>query len=291
MNTTKTFFLMAALTALCVLVGHLIGGRNGMFVAFAIAAVMNFVSYWFSDKLVLSMYGAQRIEEGDAPELHRAVARLTRQAGLPMPKLYVIPTDAPNAFATGRNPSHAAVAVTQGLLERLSPDEIEGVLAHELGHVKHRDILIGTIAATMAGAIMIFASMARWAMLFGGTGRSDDDDGGGLPAMVGMLVAVIVAPLAAMLIQMAISRSREFQADASGAYTSGRPLSLANALIKLENDATAAPMQANQATAHMFIVNPLTREAFSSLFRTHPPTSERVAKLREIAASHGLVNT
>ncbi|MDO8588823.1 MAG: zinc metalloprotease HtpX [Armatimonadota bacterium] len=287
MNTTKTVALMAALTALIVLVGNVAGGRVGMMYAFVIAVVMNFGSYWFSDKIVLSMYGAKPIGEADAPELYRTVNRLTREAGIPMPKLYSIPTDTPNAFATGRNPSHAAVAVTEGILRSLKPDELEGVIAHELSHVKNRDILIGTIAATMAGVIMMVASMARWAAMFGGM-RSDDDDRGGLPGIIGLLFAMIVAPIAALGIQMWISRTREYEADHSGALISGRPLSLANALIKLENDATAVPMQASQATAHMFIVNPLTAQSFAGLFRTHPPTAERVAKLRAFAESRGV---
>jgi len=288
MNMTKTFLLMLGLTGLLVLIGKAVGGSGGMIVAFGFAVVMNFGSYWFSDKIVLRMYRAQPVDEAEAPELYRTVERLTQQASLPMPKLYVIPTDTPNAFATGRNPRHAAVAVTEGLLQRLGQDEVEAVLAHELAHVKNRDILISTIAATMAGAIMMIANIARWGMMFGGSGRSDDDEGGGAPALIGMLLAIVVAPIAALLIQMAISRAREYQADASGAHISGRPMSLAHALTKLERDAAAVPMAAGQATAHMFIVNPLTGQQAMSLFRTHPATEDRVARLEAIAQSGGL---
>jgi len=288
MNMTKTFLLMLGLTGVLVLLGRLAGGTTGMIMAFGVAVVVNFGSYWFSDKIVLSMYRAKPVDETQAPELYRIVERLTKQANLPMPKIYVIPTDTPNAFATGRNPQHAAVAVTQGLLQRLGPDEIEGVLAHELSHVKNRDILICTIAATLAFAIMMISNIARFGMMFGGVARSDDDEGGGVPALIGMLLAIIVAPIAALLIQMAISRSREYQADASGAYMSGRPLGLAHALVKLERDAAAAPMQANQATAHLFIVNPLSGRQALSLFRTHPATEDRVARLEAIAQSGGL---
>ena len=288
MNMTKTFLLMLGLTGLLVLIGKAVGGSGGMIVAFGFAVVMNFGSYWFSDKIVLRMYRAQPVDEAEAPELYRTVERLTQQASLPMPKLYVIPTDTPNAFATGRNPRHAAVAVTEGLLQRLGQDEVEAVLAHELAHVKNRDILISTIAATMAGAIMMIANIARWGMMFGGSGRSDDDEGGGAPALIGILLAIVVAPIAALLIQMAISRAREYQADASGAHISGRPMSLAHALTKLERDAAAVPMAAGQATAHMFIVNPLTGQQAMSLFRTHPATEDRVARLEAIAQSGGL---
>jgi len=288
MNMTKTFLLMLGLTGLLILIGKAVGGSGGMIVAFGFAVVMNFGSYWFSDKIVLRMYRAEPVDESQAPDLYRMVERLTREASLPMPKVYMIPTDTPNAFATGRNPQHAAVAVTKGLLQRLGPDEIEGVVAHELAHVKNRDILISTIAATMAGAIMMIANIARWGMMFGGVGRSDDDEGGGAPALIGMLLAIIVAPIAALLIQMAISRAREYQADASGAHISGRPLSLAHALAKLERDAAASPMPASQATAHMFIVSPLTGRQMLGLFSTHPATEERVARLEAIAQSSGL---
>ena len=283
MNALKTGFLLAALTALLMLIGRMVGGPSGMIVAFGFALVMNAVSYWYSDKIVLAMYRAQPIGEADAPDLHAMVGRLTREAGLPMPKLYVVPGEMPNAFATGRNPNHAAVAVTEGLMRILDRSEVEGVIAHELAHVRNRDILISTIAATLAGAIMLLASMARWGAMFGGIGRSDDDNGGA----VGLLAAALVAPLAALVIQMAVSRSREYQADATGAQISGKPLGLANALVKLENASKYVPSQASPATAHMFIVNPLRGGGVGSLFSTHPPIPERVNRLRTIAERMG----
>ena len=283
MNALKTGFLLAALTVLLMLIGRMVGGPSGMIVAFGFALVMNAVSYWYSDKIVLAMYRAQPIGEADAPELHAVVGRLTREAGLPMPKLYVVPGEMPNAFATGRNPNHAAVAVTEGLMRILDRSEVEGVIAHELAHVRNRDILISTIAATLAGAIMLLASMARWGAMFGGIGRSDDDNGGA----VGLLVAALVAPIAALFIQMAVSRSREYQADATGAQISGKPLGLANALVKLENASKYVPSQASPATAHMFIVNPLRGGGIGSLFSTHPPIPERVNRLRTIAERMG----
>lgn len=275
MNTMKTFMLMAIMTVLLVFVGSLIGGRGGMMVAFVIAVAMNFGSYWFSDKIVLKMYGGQELSQADAPELFQTVQELTARAGLPMPRVYMIQGDQPNAFATGRDPEHAAVAVTQGIVKMLSRDELRGVLAHELAHVKHRDILIGTVAATMAGAISMLANMAHWGMMFGG--RSSDDREGGSP--IAALVMIIVAPLAAMLIQMAISRSREFLADEGGAQIAGNPLSLANALRKLDMRAKQIPMNASPATAHMFIVSPLSGGGFTKLFSTHPPMEERIARL------------
>jgi heat shock protein HtpX len=288
MNMVKTTLLLVAMTALILLIANAL--HISPIIALAFAALMNFGAYWFSDRIVLMMYGAKPLSEAEAPDLFGIISRLTSQDNLPMPKVYLMDTDTPNAFATGRNPSHAAVAVTSGILQRLSNDELEGVLAHELSHVKNRDILISTIAATLAGAIMVLANMARWAAMFGGMGRSDDDDRGGAPAMIGYLFAIIVAPLAAVLIQMAISRSREYQADESGARLSGHPLSLANALTKLESDAKALPMEANQSTAHMFIVNPLTYESFAGLFRTHPPTADRVARLRAMAEGRGMTS-
>ena len=282
MNTMKTFVLMAIMTVLLVLIGRLIGGQGGMLIAFVIAAVMNFGSYWFSDKVVLKMYNAQELTPADKPELFRIIQELTAHAGLPMPKVYLVPNEQPNAFATGRNAEHAAVAVTEGILRTLSSDELRGVLSHELAHVKHRDILIGTVAATMAGAISMIANMAQWAMIFGG-GRSSNDREGGSPA-AGILM-VIVAPIAAMLIQMAISRSREYLADEGGAQISGNPLSLANALRKLSQKAEEIPMNASPATAHMFIVNPLSGGGLMSLFSTHPPMEERIARLE--AMVHG----
>lgn len=280
MNTLKTTFLMALLTVLLVILGGALGGKGGMTFAFIMAAGMNFFSYWFSDKVVLSMYGAQPIEEMDDPRFYGVIRRLAQRAGLPMPKVYLIDSDTPNAFATGRNPEHAAVAATTGILRILNEDELAGVMAHELAHVKHRDILISTIAATFAGAITYLAHMAQWAAIFGG-GRHDDDEGGG--SIFGTLLMAILAPIAAMLVQMAISRSREFGADAGGASIGGNPLSLANALQKLENANQAIPMNANAATAHMFIVNPLTGTNFMSLFSTHPPIAERIARLQEMS--------
>jgi heat shock protein HtpX len=276
MNWVKTFFLMALLTGLFVLIGDMLGGQRGMITAFGMAAVMNFASYWWSDKIVLAMYGAQEVDESQAPRLFGIVRKLTQNAGLPMPKVYMIPADQPNAFATGRNPSHAAVAVTEGIMRILNEDELEGVLAHELAHVQHRDILIGTIAATIAGGLM----MLRYFAYFFGGDRDRDNNGNA----IAMLIAFIVAPIAAMLIQMAISRSREYGADEGGARISGKPLALASALGKLERGAQALPMNdANPATAHMFIVNPFSAEGITNLFSTHPPIPERIARLEEMA--------
>lgn len=276
-NSLKTGILLAALTALFLLIGQAVGGESGMVMAFAMAVLMNAGAYWFSDRIVLRMYGAQEVSESEAPQLHGMVRRLASAAGLPMPKVYVIPSDSPNAFATGRDPKHAAVAVTEGIVRILSPDELEGVLGHELAHVKHRDILIGTIAATLAGAVMMLARFAQFAAFFGG-GRSDrDDDGGGV---AGLLVTAIIAPIAAMLVQMAVSRSREYLADEGGARLCGRPESLARALEKIHAASRAVPMDAAPATAHMFILNPLTGRGFMTLFSTHPPVEERVARLR-----------
>ncbi len=277
MNGLKTLMLLTALTVLFVAIGYLVGGQNGMIIAFGFAVVMNFVSYWFSHKIVLSMYKAQEVSESDAPRLYGMVQRLATQAGLPTPKVYIIPQNSPNAFATGRNPSNGVVAFTQGILDLLSEDELEGVTAHELAHIKNRDILTQTIAATIAGAIGMLASMAQWGAIFGGMGRSDDREGGG--NIFGLLAMAIVAPIAAMFVQMAISRAREYAADATGAHISGKPLSLANALRKLHAGAARRPMDANPATAHMFIVNPLTARSMMSLFSTHPPVEERIARL------------
>jgi len=272
----KTFLLMGLLTVLVVMVGNYFGGQGGMMMAFLFALVMNFGSYWFSDKIVLRMYKAQPITREDHPELFQLTEELAQRGGIPMPKLYMIPSDQPNAFATGRNPEHAAVAVTEGITRMLSRDELRGVIGHELAHIKHRDILIGTIAATAAGAISMLANMAQWAMIFGG-GRSSDDREGGSP--IAAIVMMIVAPIAAMMIQMAISRSREFLADEGGAQMAGNPLSLAGALKKLDIRAKQIPMNASPATAHMFIVNPLSGGGFAKLFSTHPPMEERVARL------------
>lgn len=278
-NQLRTAFLLAAMTILIVWIGQMFGGRQGMLIALMLAAAMNFFSYWYSDKIVLRMYRAQEVTEREAPELYRIVAELSRSSNLPMPRVYIIPQDSPNAFATGRNPQHAVVAATQGLLKLMNPEQIKGVLAHELGHVKDRDILIGSIAATMAGAIMMLASMARWSALFGGFGRSDDEGGSGL---LGLLAVSIVAPIAALIIQMAVSRSREFQADAMGAKIAGTGEGLASALEKLGAYSKQLPMQTNPSTAHMFIVNPLSGRSMMSLFATHPPIEERIARLRGI---------
>lgn len=281
MNTLKTVFLLTFMTVLLVFVGAAIGGRSGMIMAFSLAVVMNFASYWFSDKIVLSMYHAQPVTEAQAPELYATVRRLSQKAGLPMPKVYIIPGDTPNAFATGRNPEHAVVAVTEGIMRLLDREELEGVLSHELAHIKHRDILTGTIVATIAGAISMLAQMAQWAMIFGGGNRRDDDEGG---SPIAALVMMIVAPIAAMLVQMAISRTREYEADKGGAGIAGNPYGLANALQKLERGAQVIPMEnAKPATAHMFIVNPLTGGGIMNLFSTHPPIAERVKRLREMA--------
>jgi heat shock protein HtpX len=281
-NLFKTAILLAALTSLVVLIGGAIGGQQGMLIAFVLAAAMNFGSYWFSDRIVLSMYGARPIEESQAPDLYAIVRRLTTKAGIPMPRVYLIAGDTPNAFATGRNPEHAAVAVTEGIMRMLDDEELEGVLAHELSHVKNRDTLTMTIAATLAGVITYLAHMAQWAAIFGG-GRRDDEEGSGGSALGGIAMAIL-APIAAMLIQMAISRAREFQADASGAQLAGRPWGLAKALEKLEMAARMEPMQASPATAHLFIVNPLRGDGLMTLFSTHPPTQERIARLRAMAA-------
>src|SRR5262245_60337008 len=266
MNGFRTTILLAALTALVVWIGHMVGGPNGAVMALIMAGAMNFFSYWFSDKIVLKMYGGQEITANDDPELYGLVQELATKAGLPMPKVYAIPEEAPNAFATGRNPEHAAVAVTQGIRRILNKRELAGVLGHELSHVKNRDILISSIAATLAGAISYIAQMAQWAMIFGGRGRDDEDSGGG-GGIFGLIFMMIVAPIAAMLIQMAVSRSREYLADAGGAKISGDPLALASALRKLHMGAQNIPLQvspaAQNATAHMFIVSPLSGGSFA----------------------------
>ena len=279
-NQLKTTLLLAVMTALIMIVGNLLGGRQGMMIALVLAAGMNFFSYWFSDKIVLKMYQAREATHQQAPELFEMVQTLSRQAGLPMPKVYIIPKETPNAFATGRNPENAVVAVTQGLLTLMDRQEIMGVLAHELAHVKNRDILIGTIAATMAGAIMLLASMARWSAIFGG-GHRNNNNGGGMGA-IGMIAMSIVAPMAAMIIQMAVSRSREYLADATGAGIAGSPEGLARALEKLGSYSRRIPMNANPSTAHMFIVNPLSGKSLQRLFSTHPPVEERISRLRGV---------
>ena len=284
-NLMKTGVLLAALTVLVVLIGGALGGQNGMVMAFVLALVMNFGSYWFSDKIVLAMYRAQPVDEAAAPALYRIVRTLATRAGIPMPKVYIIPGEAPNAFATGRNPQHAAIAVTEGILRIMSEEELEGVLAHELSHVQNRDTLIMAIAATLAGAITYMAHMAQWAMIFGGGRRDSDEEGSGGGGLVGSLLMIVLAPLAATLIQLAVSRSREFQADATGAQMAGQPWGLAKALEKLEVASKVAPMNATPATAHLFIVNPLTGGGWTTLFSTHPPIAERVARLRALARS------
>ena len=274
-NTLKTTFLLAVLTVLFVLVGKAIGGQSGMVFAFGLAIVMNVGSYWFSDKIVLRLYRAKEVTEAEAPQLHGMVRRLAVAAGVPMPKVYVIPEESPNAFATGRNPTHAAVAATEGILRILTPDELEGVLAHEMSHVRNRDILIGTVAATLAGAIMMLANMARFAAFFGG-GRDDREGGGG---GLSLLAMAIFAPIGAMLIQMAVSRSREYLADDTGARLCGKPEALARALEKISRGSRQVPMDASPATAHMFILSPLTGGGLMSLFSTHPPVEKRIERL------------
>jgi len=277
-NVFKTGLLLAALTAMLVLIGGAIGGQQGMVIAFVIALAMNFFSYWFSDKIVLAAYGAKPIDEAEAPRLYAIVHRLATRAGIPMPRVYMVPSETPNAFATGRSPQHAVVAVTEGIMRILDEEELEGVLAHELSHVKNRDVLISTIAATLAGAITYLAHMAQWAAMFGGRSR-DDEEGGSNP--IAMILLAILAPIAAMLVQMAVSRSREFQADATGARVAGKPWGLAKALEKLQIANEAVPMAAaTPATAHLFIVNPLSGRSFATLFSTHPPLEERIARLR-----------
>jgi heat shock protein HtpX len=275
-NTAKTVGLMVLLMGLFIVIGYYLGGEQGMVIAFGFAFLMNVVSYWFSDKIVLRMYRAREVDEATAPGLFRIVRRLAQRAGMPMPRVYIIPQAQPNAFATGRNPSHAAVAVTQGLMQIMDDEEIEGVLAHELSHVGNRDILIGTIAATLAGAIMILARIAQFAAIFGGGGR--DRRGGG----IALIFVAIVSAVAALLIQMAISRSREYQADASAAKLTGNPRGLARALDSLRRSTERVPMEASPATSHMFIVNPFTAKGLINLFSTHPPVEERIGRLERM---------
>lgn len=277
MNTLKTTFLLTALTLLLLFFGQALGGKGGMMMALIMAGIMNLGSYWFSDRIVLAMYRAKEVTEAEAPRLYNITRQLAVKAGLPMPKVYIIPGMTPNAFATGRNPQHAAVAATEGILRMLNDEELEGVMAHELAHVGNRDILISSIVATIAGAISYLANMAQFAAMFGGRDR----ERGGNPMV--MLAMAIIAPIAAMLVQMAISRSREYQADEAGARICKKPLALASALKKLHMGVEAYPMEANAATAHMFIVSPLTGGGLLSLFSTHPPMEERVKRLEELS--------
>ncbi len=278
MNNFRIWLLMGILSVILVLIGGAVGGRTGAGLFFLISLGMNFFSYYFSDKIAIRMTRSQPVSEGEAPELYSVVQLLTSRAGLPMPRIYITPSAQPNAFATGRNPEHAAVAVTEGLLRILNRSEMEGVLAHELAHIKNRDVLLGTIAAAFAGAITMIANIIQWGAILG-MGRGDDDEGG---SVIGSLFLAITAPIAAMLIQMAISRSREFQADDTGARIAGNTGGLANALVKLENAAQRVPMQLNPAASHLFIVNPLSGASIAKLFSTHPPISERVKRLGEM---------
>ena len=271
-NTFKTAFLLTALTLLFMAIGHAFGGQNGMLLALGVAAVTNFVAYFFSDKIALATYRAQPVTREQLPRVYEVVERMTQRIGLPMPKIYVIPTESPNAFATGRNPAHASVAVTEGILNLLNDEELAGVLAHELGHVNNRDILISSIAATIAGAITYLAQMGKFAMIFGGMDRDNRDRGG-------LLMLILLAPIAAMLIQLAVSRSREYEADSSAVHYTGNPYALASALAKLDAYSRRVPMMANPSTAHLFIVQPLLGVTFGSLFSTHPPIAKRIERL------------
>lgn len=287
MNTIKTGLFLAALTALLLVIGRLLGGQVGLFIALVIAIVMNFSAYWFSDKWILSIYNAQPVSPEDAPELYQIVQELAQKGQMPMPRLYIVDDPSPNAFATGRNPDHAAVAVTTGILRLLNKNELTGVLAHELSHVQHRDTLISTIAATIAGAIGMLASMAQWALIFG-LGRGEDDEG---PGVFATLLMVILAPLMATLIQLAVSRAREYDADEAGGRLCGQPEWLASALQKLEQGAHQLPMErAHQkpATAHLFIVNPLTATKVANLFSSHPPIQSRIERLEALARQMGV---
>lgn len=276
----RTTLLLGALTGLIMLIGQWLGGSHGLVIAFVFAVLMNFGSYWFSDKIVLAMYRAREVSEAEAPMLYRIVHNLAVRAGMPMPRLYIIPSESPNAFATGRNPQHAAVAVTEGILRLMNERELTGVLAHELSHVQNRDILISSIAATLAGVVMMVANMARWAAFFGGMNRDDREGGGGI---IGLIAMSILAPIAAAIIQMAISRTREYEADASGARMSGDPLGLASALGKLGAASERIPLDASPQTSHLFIVNPLSGRSLMQLFSTHPPLEERITRLRRMA--------
>ncbi len=280
MNGLKVTFLILLMTMLFVGVGYALGGRNGMVIAFCLAAVMNFVSYWYSDKIILKLYRAREISEVDHRRLYATVSMISQEAMMPMPKVYILPTKGPNAFATGRNENHAAVAVTEGLLEILNDAELRGVIGHEIAHIKNKDLLIGTIAATLAAAIGILASMARWAMIFGGQSRGGNRDSN----PIALIIAMIVAPLAAMLIQMAISRSREYKADAKGAQMTNQYLGLASALEKIHKAPIKMNLDSRPEMAHLFIANPLSGRKFTSLFSTHPPVEKRIEKLQKLAS-------
>jgi len=280
-NALKTALLLGGLTAVLLLLGYAIGGQGGLVLGFLFAGVMNIGAYWFSDRIALRMAGAREVSQAEAPELHSLVANLAQVSGLPMPRVAIIPSDAPNAFATGRNPQRAVVAVTTGILQILEPRELSAVLSHELGHVRNRDILIGAVAATIAGAVTMIAQMGHYTMMFGGRGSNDDEGSGG--GLLTTILMLILAPLAAMLIQLAISRSREFGADETGAKLSGDPEALARALEKLEAYSKKIPLPVNPAVSHLFIVAPLTGVSVQKLFSTHPPTAERVARLRELS--------
>ncbi len=282
-NTLKTTLLLTSLTVLLVLIGQGVGGNGGMVLAFVLALAMNGGAYWFSDKIALKMSGAREVTAAEAPQLHGMVGELARRAEVPMPRVYLIDSEAPNAFATGRDPAHGAVAVTSGIMRLLDRDELAGVIAHELGHIKNRDTLISAIAATVAGAVTMIANMAQWAMIFGGFGGNDEEEEGGLGGMVGGLFMIILAPIAATLVQLAISRTREYGADAAGARIAGDPIALASALRKLEGWSKQMPMAVNPTTAHMYIINPISGGAIAGLFSTHPPTQERIARLEQLA--------
>jgi len=279
LNTLKSWLLMGALTVLLVFLGKAIGGSAGSLLFFLIAMAMNFVGYFYSDKIAIKMTGSYPASEAEYPGLHSMVRRLSHKAGIPMPKVYITPSDQPNAFATGRNPSHSAVAVTEGIMRILSDSELEGVIAHELAHIKNRDVLVGTIAAALAGAISMLANAFQWAAIFGGNNQDEEEGGGGL---IGGLAMVFIASIAATIIQLAISRSREYMADATGAQIAGRPDGLANALLKLESAAHRIPMQVSPAASHLFIVNPLSGASLMKLFSTHPPIQDRVDKLSKM---------
>jgi len=286
MNQAKTVFLLVLLTGLLLVLGWAFGGTIGIIIAFAFSLAMNVGTYWFSDRLALRMAGAHQVSEQDQPQLHRMVQEVADMARLPKPKVYVVQNDSPNAFATGRNPKHAVVAVTTGIMHILDPEELKAVIAHEIGHVRNRDILVSTIVATVAGAIMFLASIARWGLLFGFGGRRDSNSGAF--GLVLWLVIIILAPIAAMLIRMAVSRAREYGADETGAEISGRPLALASALRKIQMGANMRPMQVNESIAHLYIVNPLRSDFVGNLFSTHPPVEDRIARLEKMAQRMGV---